>query len=106
MTAKITHYQFFTPQSANIGEYRYFFNRQEGDNEVFGETANFGYEFRQYDSRLGRWWSVDPKWNEYPSVSPFVFCNGSPVMLMDPNGETSYEVNGERKQIDERSQCL
>ena len=87
--------------STNIGGYRYFFNGQEGDNEVFGEMANFGYEFRQYDSRLGRWWSVDPKWNEYPSVSPFVFCNGSPIMMMDPNGKTSYEVNGEKKQIDD-----
>ena len=55
--------------SPNIGEYRHFFNGQEVDNEVFGEVANFGYEFRQYDSRLGRWWSVDPKWNEYQSVS-------------------------------------
>ena len=63
MTAKTTHYQSSTPQSTNIGGYRYFFNGQEGDNEVFGEVANFGYEFRQYDSRLGRWWSVDPKWN-------------------------------------------
>jgi len=72
--------------STNIGGYRYFFNGQEGDNEVFGETTNFGYEFRQYDSRLGRWWSVDPKWSEYPNVSPFVFCNGSPIMMVDPDG--------------------
>ena len=85
----------------NTGGYRYFFNGQEADNEVFGELANFGYEFRQYDSRLGRWWSVDPKWNEYPSVSPFVFCNGSPIMLMDPDGETSYEVNGKRRWIND-----
>ncbi|MBO2524592.1 MAG: hypothetical protein CW341_02655, partial [Bacteroidetes bacterium] len=70
----------------NIGGYRYFFNGQEGDNEVFGEVANFGYEFRQYDSRLARWWSVDPKWSEYPSVSPYVFCNGSPIALKDPRG--------------------
>ena len=78
----------YRPKSpdTNIGGYRYFFNGQEGDNEVFGEMANFGYEFRQYDSRLGRWWSVDPKWNEYPSVSPFVFCNGSPIMMADLKG--------------------
>ncbi len=84
------YYPFGYPisnRSTNIGGYRYFFNGQEGDNEVLGDLANFGYEFRQYDSRLGRWWSVDPKWNEYPSVSPFVFCNGSPIMLMDPDGE-------------------
>ncbi|MBR6124612.1 hypothetical protein IKQ19_13625 [Candidatus Saccharibacteria bacterium] len=96
MTTKTTHYQSLTPRSTNIGGYRYFFNGQEGDNEVFGEVANFGYEFRQYDSRLGRWWSVDPKRNEYPGVSPYVFCNGSPIILMDPNGKTSYEVNGEK----------
>ena len=93
MTTKTTHYQSFTPQSTNTGGYRYFFNGQEGDNEVFGETANFGYEFRQYDSRLGRWWSEDPKWSEYPGVSPFVFCNGSPEMLMDPNGEEASETS-------------
>ena len=78
----------------NIGGYRYFFNGQEGDNEVFGEVANFGYEFRQYDSRLGRWWSVDPKWNEYPGVSPFVFCNGSPIILIDTKGEEGVTVSG------------
>ena len=97
MTTQTICYQSFTSQSTNIGGYRYFFNGQEGDNEVFGELANFGYEFRQYDSRLGRWWSIDPKWNEYPSVSPFVFCNGSPIMLMDPNGEKVFAYNKESK---------
>ena len=55
--------------------------------------ANFGYEFRQYDSRLARWWSMDPKWNEYPSVSPFVFCNGSPIMLVDEKGQEASETS-------------
>ena len=61
----------YRPKSpgTNLGEYRYFFNGQEGDNEVFGEVANFGYEFRQYDSRLGRWWSVGPKWNCINAIS-------------------------------------
>ena len=85
MGFQCTYNQQYT-KSSNIGGYRYFFNGQEADNEVFGEVANFGYEFRQYDSRLGRWWSVDPKWNEYPSVSPFVFCNDDPVILTDFRG--------------------
>ena len=95
MKTPLTYSPKFT--STNIGGYRYFFNGQEGDNEVFGETANFGYEFRQYDSRLARWWSVDPKWSEYPSVSPFVFCNGSPIVLMDMKGKESspiYDLQG------------
>ena len=86
MGFQCTYNQQYT-KSSNIGGYRYFFNGQEADNEVFGEVANFGYEFRQYDSRLARWWSVDPKWSEYPGVSPFVFCNGSPIMLVDLEGK-------------------
>ena len=97
MTAKTTHYQSFIPQSTNIGGYRYFFNGQEADNEMFGELANFGYEFRQYDSRLGRWWSVDPKWNEYPSVSPYVFCNGSPILLVDWMGKEAWIPSVDKK---------
>ena len=59
---------FYTTKYEYRG-YRYFFNGQEGDNEVFGEVANFGYEFWQYDNRLGRWWSVDPKWNCINAIS-------------------------------------
>ena len=92
MNPTLTYSPKFT--STNIGEYRYFFNGQETDNEAFGEMANFGYEFRQYDSRLGRWWIVDPKWSEYPGISPFVFCNGSPVMMMDLKGEEAWEPDG------------
>ena len=29
--------------STNTGEYRYFFNGQEANNEVFEEVANLGY---------------------------------------------------------------
>ena len=86
MTLQTSDYQILTDKSTNTGGYRYFFNRQEGDNEVFGEMANFGYEFRQYDSRLGRWWSVDPKWSEYPSTSSYAYCRNNPIILYDPNG--------------------
>ena len=58
------YYPFGYPmetRSTDTGEYRYFFNGQEADNEVFAEMSIFGYEFRQYDIRLGRWWSIDPK---------------------------------------------
>ena len=37
----------------NTGGYRYFFNGQEGDNEVFGEVANYTAEFWQYDTCIG-----------------------------------------------------
>ena len=70
----------------NIGGYRYFFNGQEADNEIFGEVANFGYEFRQYDSRLGRFWSVDPLAAKYPWNSTYAFAENSPIGYLELEG--------------------
>jgi len=86
MTTKTTHYQSLTPQSTNIGGYRYFFNGQEGDNEIFGELANFTAEFWQYDSRLGRRWNVDPVFKEYESL--YACFAGNPVWFADDKGDT------------------
>ena len=83
--------------SPNIGGYRYFFNGQEGDNEVFEEVANFGYEFRQYDSRLGRWWSIDPEVSKFPGESPFLFCGGNPILYLDKYGRYKLPQNEARK---------
>ena len=72
--------------STNIGGYRYFFNGQESDNEVYGENCLAGYEFRQYDTRLGRWWRIDQKVSKYPSFSPYQFCVGNPIRCKDMDG--------------------
>ena len=69
-----------------MGGYRYFFNGQEADNEVLGEGALAGYEFRQYDTRLGRWWGVDPMVRSFPGESPYAFCYGNPLIAKDCNG--------------------
>ena len=41
---------------------------------------------RYYDSDLSVWLSVDPLSDKYPSLSPFMYCAGNPVMLVDPDG--------------------
>src|SRR5690606_18721571 len=40
--------------------YKYGFNGQEKDNEVYGDGNSYTAEFWQYDPRLGRRWNVDP----------------------------------------------
>ena len=50
---------------------------------------------RYYDSDLSVWLSVDPASNEYPSTSPYMYCLGNPVRLVDPNGEEV--INGVRE---------
>ena len=72
--------------SANIGGYRYFFNGQEGDNEVFGEIALHAFEFRMHDARLGRFWSVDPLAAKYPWNSTYAFAENSPIGYLEMEG--------------------
>ena len=73
-------------QSYDSGGYRYFFNGQESDREVYGQGGLAGYEFRQYDTRLGRWWGIDRKAAKYSSLSPYQFCAGNPVLSKDLDG--------------------
>ena len=77
MTLQTSDYQIFTDKSTNSGGYRYFFNGQEDDNEVFGEVANYTAEFWQYDSRLGRRWNIDPVFKAYES--PYACFAGNPI---------------------------
>ena len=54
-----------------------------------------------YQPSLSIWLSVDPMADKYPGVSPYVYCGNNPVRLVDVDGKTFYEVDGERKKIDD-----
>jgi RHS repeat-associated protein len=71
------YYAFGMPMPGRnycLYEYRFGFQNQEKDNEIFGSTGSFiNFKYRGYDSRLGRFWSVDPLTRDYPYNSPFAF---------------------------------
>ncbi len=66
--------------------YRFGFNGKERDNETYGEGNAYDFGARIYDSRLGRWLSVDPLQAKYPGFSPFVFVLNMPLSAYDPDG--------------------
>lgn len=66
------------------GEYRYGFNGKENDKAISGGDLDFGA--RIYDSRVGRWLSVDVKASKYPSLSPFNYCANNPTIFSDIDG--------------------
>jgi len=81
-----------------MGGYRYFFNGQEADNEVFGEGVSFSAEFWQYDSRLGRRWNVDPKIQR--GISVYSCFNNNPICFVDVDGDTvRYKTCRERMDV-------
>jgi RHS repeat-associated protein len=55
----------------------------EQDSDAGGYTTLF----RPYDEILGRWRSVDPKWDMQPSISTYAFSNNTPIYGNDPRGD-------------------
>jgi hypothetical protein len=54
----------------NSNAYRWGFNGQEKDDEVYGSGNLNTAMFWEYDTRLGRRWNVDPLSKQYPSPAP------------------------------------
>ena len=66
--------------------YRYGFNGMEKDDEVSGEGNSYDFGARIYDSRVGRWLSVDPLAHKLPQYSPYAYCFNSPIYFIDKDG--------------------
>ena len=73
--------------SAGTKPYRYGFNGQESDFEIYNSCGT-SYDFgaRIYDSRLGRWLSVDKKFAEAPNWSPYRYGFDNPIIWIDRGG--------------------
>ncbi len=59
--------------------------------ELDEETGLYYYGARYYTPELGIWLSVDPLSDKYPSLSPFMYCAGNPVVLVDPDGRELHD---------------
>jgi len=69
------------------GQYRWGFNGYENDNEVKGNGNSIDFGARVYDPRISRFFSPDPKEDEYTWQSTYVFAANNPVLFVDVNGE-------------------
>ncbi|MGQ3015447.1 MAG: hypothetical protein ACT6QS_17160, partial [Flavobacteriales bacterium] len=70
--------------------YRYGFNNQEKDNELYGtEGTAYAFEYRIHDTRLGRFLSVDPLAPEYPWNSTYAFAENRVINSIDLEGAES-----------------
>src|SRR5690554_6175965 len=74
--------------------YRYGFNGMERDNEIKGQGNSYDFGARLYDSRLGRWLSIDPLASKYTGLSPYNFVANTPIQAIDPDGQYIIFING------------
>src|SRR5690606_37459378 len=73
-------------RSFNAESYRYGFNGVEKDNEISGEGNHYEFMYREYDPRIGKFWSVDPLADDYPWNSPYAFAEHRPIDGVDLEG--------------------
>ena len=71
--------------SVSSPEYRYAFNGKEKDSE-WGGSAVYDYGFRIYDSRLGKFLSIDPLSPDYPWFTPYQYAGNKPIRYIDLDG--------------------
>jgi RHS repeat-associated protein len=70
----------------NSSTYRYGFNGMEKDDEIMGSGNSYTTFFRQYDPRLARWMSIDPKATAWES--PYVSMGNNPMNFVDILGDS------------------
>jgi RHS repeat-associated protein len=71
-----TNPAWFTPSNSNGKEKDY-------------ESGFHYYGARYYWSEvLTGWLSVDPMADKYPNISPYYYCHGNPIIMIDPSGES------------------
>jgi len=86
-TLKVVKGFSFSKEKSCAGLYRYGFNGKEKTDEVTGVTgATYDYGFRIYDSRLGRFLSVDPLTQSFPWWTPYQFAGNTPIQALDLDG--------------------
>lgn len=67
--------------------YRYGFQGQEKDDEVSGQGNSYDFGSRMYQSRLGRFTSLDPRMSEFAFQSPYAYAMNNPIRFIDVDGE-------------------
>ena len=72
--------------------YRYGFQGQEMDNEVKGEGNSANFKYRMHDSRLGRFFAVDPLAPSYPWNSPYAFSENVLISAIELEGLERYDL--------------
>jgi hypothetical protein len=86
-------YPYTVENCDNLADgYRFGFNTQEKDDEVYGAGNLNTAMFWEYDTRLGRRWNVDPK--PRVGISDYSVMDGNPILKNDPKGDCPTCLSG------------
>jgi RHS repeat-associated protein len=87
----IPYGEVFIEERNNVWNTPYLFNAKELDEE----TGLYYYGARCLNPMDAMWLSVDPLFEKYVGMSPYNYCAGNPVKLIDPDGMDYYSSTDE-----------
>jgi RHS repeat-associated protein len=73
-------------------DFRMGFQGQEEDDDVKGDGNSVNYKYRMHDSRLGRFFSVDPLAKDYPLNSPYAFSENNVIHCIELEGLEKFQI--------------
>jgi RHS repeat-associated protein len=78
----------FTTDTDNITDYRFTGKERQSmvNNSIYDSFARF-------QNTYGRFMSIDPKAESFYHISPYTYCAGDPVNLVDPDGMDIYRFD-------------
>jgi hypothetical protein len=79
--------------------YRWGFQAQESDNELFGDGNASFFKYRISDNRIGRFFAVDPLAPEYPWNSPYAFSENRLIDGIELEGLEVNLINKHREPL-------
>ncbi len=79
----------FTTDTDNITDYRFTGKEKQ---TAFG-NSNIYDSFARFQNTYGRFMSIDPKAESFYHISPYTYCAGDPVNLVDPDGKDIYRFD-------------
>ena len=62
------------------------------DKEKDAESGDHNFGVRQYDDVSGRFMAIDPLWEKYRGLSPYVYSFNNPLSIIDPTGKSGEAV--------------
>jgi RHS repeat-associated protein len=83
--------QSTTDRTWSVEEYRFGFQNQEEDNELWEGAVT--YKYRIEDPRLGRFFSVDPLYADFPWNSNYAFSENRVVDCLELEGLEAFKIS-------------
>ena len=65
---------------------RWHFSGKEDQSFLNASIPFLDFGARMYNPAIARWTAADPLSEKYYGISPYVYCLGNPISIIDPNG--------------------